>query len=355
MPWLDWVFTKNPLVNLLRDRTNAFATLAAKLIQDRQKQLASSSLSSPPPHPSSSPTAETKQTATQQRLFIDHFLAAQQTHPSTVDARTVTIYATTNIMAGSDTVAIALRTIFYMLLRHPDVYARLQAEIDGAFLGGHTTTHTTDITTNNPTDQQKQQCKPNHAFPIPFTLASTNLPYLSAVIHESLRIHPPVGLPLERIVPASGLSMHDGHTIPPGVQVACHAWPMHLLNPTIWGPEPESFRPERWLQGGETTDTKNETEKEYTTRIQAMKNASLAFGAGSRICMGRHLSMVQIMKLVPSLLLRYRFELVDKNKEWKVVCGWFVRQAEMDMFVERREWVDGGEVGKGIGCKRDRV
>jgi cytochrome P450 len=115
---------------------------------------------------------------------------------------------------------------------------------------------------------------------------------------------------------------------------------MHLLNEAIWGPEPESFRPERWLQGGGGDE--NETEKEYASRIQAMKNASLAFGAGSRICMGRHLSMVQIMKLVPSLLLRYRFELVDTDKEWKVVCGWFVRQAEMDVFVETRsEWADG--------------
>lgn len=52
--------------------------------------------------------------------------------------------------------------------------------------------------------------------------------------------------------------------------------------------------------------------------------------------MGRHLSMVQIAKLVPSLLLKFGFELVDKEHGWKVIAGWFVRQAEMNVFIEPR-------------------
>lgn len=284
MPWLDWLQRKNWLANLFRDPTNAFATLAASLIRDRQAALlASPGTLKPSP-----------------RLFIDHFLAAQQSHPAVVDARTVVIYTTTNIMAGSDTVAIALRTIFYMVLRHPAVRARLLAEIDAAGL----------------------------AFPVSWE-QSRRLPYLDAVIRESLRVHPPVGLPLERVVPAAGLAMRDGSHVPAGVQVGCHAWPIHLLDP-VWGPEPRQFRPERWLRA------EGESVEGHADRLGGMGRASLAFGAGSRICMGRHLAAVQIAKLVPSLLMKFRFELVDREREWELVSGWFVRQAGMDVNIDKR-------------------
>lgn len=288
MPWIDWLQTKNWAVNLFRNKTNAFATFAASLIQEREKALASSSSEKVSP-----------------RFFIDHFLAAKHTHPNVVDARTVVIYTTTNIMAGSDTVAIALRTIFYMMLRRADVRERLLSELNAA--------------------------SPKLSVPVTYA-ESQRLPYLNAVIQESLRIHPPVGLPLERVVPAEGLKMHDGTHIPAGVQVGCHAWPIHLLDP-VWGPEPKEFRPERWLRA----EARGESVEEHAARVAAMKRASLAFGAGSRMCMGRHLSAVEMAKLVPTLLMKFQFELVDANKDWEVVSGWFVRQTEMDVFIKPRE------------------
>ncbi|KAK0723551.1 cytochrome P450 [Lasiosphaeria miniovina] len=291
MPWLDWLQRKNWVVNIFRDRTNPFATIAASLIRDRQAALIATS---------SSEDAEKK--APSPRLFIDHFLDAQETHPAVVDSRTVVIYTTTNIMAGSDTVAIALRTLFYMVLRHAGVRARLLAELDAA--------------------------APGLTFPVSWE-QSQRLPYLDAVIQESLRIHPPVGLPLERVVPAAGLTMRDGSRVPAGVQVGCHAWPIHLLDP-VWGPEPKQFRPERWLRAA------GESAEAHAERVAAMKRTMLAFGAGSRMCMGRHLAAVQIAKLVPSLLMKFRFELVEPLRDWDLVCGWFVRQANMDVFVDKR-------------------
>lgn len=286
MPWLDWLQTKNALVNLFRDRSNAFAKLAATLIHDRQVALASGSAKTSP------------------RLFIDHFLDAQKKHSNVVDDRTVVIYTTTNIMAGSDTVAIALRTIFYMLLRPQgaEIRERLLSEIDDTKL----------------------------SFPVTWE-ESQQLPYLNAVVQESLRIHPPVGLPLERIVPNGGFVMQDGTRIPAGAQIGCHSWPIHLLDP-VWGAEPREFQPERWLQN----TAQGESNENYRVRVAAMNRALFAFGAGSRACMGRHLSLVQISKLVPSLLMKFDFELVDKDRGWKTIGGWFVRQSEMDAFVKSR-------------------
>lgn len=126
--------------------------------------------------------------------------------------------------------------------------------------------------------------------------------------------------------------MRDGARLPAGVQVGCHAWPMQLLDP-VWGPEPGEWRPERWLRDGE----RGEGEEDFRLRVAAMNRAMFVFGGGSRACMGRHLSMVQISKLVPSLLMKLSFELVDDERDWKTVGGWFVRQSEMDVFVKSRD------------------
>lgn len=282
MPWIDWLKNKNQLVSLFKDKTNAFARLAASLIQDRQACIKTEGVKPGP------------------RLFIDRFLDAQRAYPKIIDDRAVIICTTSNVVAGSDTVAIALRTIMYMVLRHPLIQARLLTEIDAASL----------------------------SFPVTWT-ESQQLPYLDAVIQESLRIHPPVGMVLERVVPAEGLTMLDGKRIPAGVQVGVHPWAVHLLD-SVWGPEPKEFRPERWLQGP------TETVKEHQARVATMKRTSLAFRAGSRQCMGKHLSTVQIAKLIPSLFMKYRFELVEENRDWNVVCSWFVRQADIDVHIKRR-------------------
>ncbi|KAH8202691.1 hypothetical protein TruAng_003177 [Truncatella angustata] len=282
MPWIDWLKTKNWVVNLFRDKTNGFAIFTAALIEDRRKEMAQITEQPGP------------------RLFIDRFFEAQRTHPSVVDDRTVVIYTTSNVMAGSDTVAITLRAIFYMVLRDNNVRRRLVEEIDAAGL----------------------------SFPVTWE-ESQRLPYMNAVIQESLRIHPPVGHALERVVPTDGLTMLDGMIIPSGCQVGVHPWAVHHIDP-IWGTNPKKFKPERWLQAAE------ESAEEYQNRVAAMKRASLAFGAGSRGCMGRHLSIVQIAKLVPSIFMKFRFDLVDESRDWEVVCSWFVRQSRMDVFIGRR-------------------
>lgn len=47
---------------------------------------------------------------------------------------------------------------------------------------------------------------------------SAALPYLSAVIEESLRMYPPFVTSLARIIPAGGASV-DGHFVPEGVRL----------------------------------------------------------------------------------------------------------------------------------------
>lgn len=120
-----------------------------------------------------------------------------------------------------------------------------------------------------------------------------------AVIRESMRMHPGVGLPLERIVPSSGLKTPNGTTLPSGTIVGMSAWVVHM-NKTVFGQDAASFVPERWLQYQDI-----ETEDEFKARLQNMNAVDLTFGGGKRICLGKHVALLQIYKLIPTMFLKY--------------------------------------------------
>lgn len=102
------------------------------------------------------------------------------------------------VMAGSDTAGISLCAIVYYVLETPRIQQRLHSEL---------------VSTG-------------FSSPFSFKLLE-NLPYLAAVILEATRVHPGVGLPLERIVPPEGLGLSDGRYIPAGTIVGMNAWVVH--------------------------------------------------------------------------------------------------------------------------------
>lgn len=71
------------------------------------------------------------------------------------------------------------------------------------------------------------------------------LPYLSAVITEAGRIHPPFGLPFEREVPSKG-AIICGHPLKGGTVVGMSAWVAHR-DPNVFGEDCDEWSPERWL------------------------------------------------------------------------------------------------------------
>ena len=89
-----------------------------------------------------------------------------------------------NIFAGSDTTAATLRAIFYFLCRNPEAHQKLLNEVDEAAQKGEISN------------------------PVTFAEAQ-NMKYLQAVIKEGLRIHPAVGVLLERVVPEGGAEFGD--------------------------------------------------------------------------------------------------------------------------------------------------
>ncbi|KAL8850367.1 MAG: hypothetical protein Q9221_004687 [Calogaya cf. arnoldii] len=110
--------------------------------------------------------------------------------------------------------------VFYHLLKNPTTLARIRREIDDAARKGHISELVT--------------WKQSH-----------NLPYLDACVKEASRLHPPIGFPLERIVPESGLEV-DGYHIPPGTRVSMNPWAVHR-EVGLYGNDPDVWRPERWM------------------------------------------------------------------------------------------------------------
>lgn len=157
------------------------------------------------------------------------------------------------------------------------------------------------------------------------------LPYLDAVIKEAFRVHPAAGLPLERVVPAGGATI-AGNFVPGGTIVGCSAWVLHG-NPDIFGSDAAFFRPERWLESNDSGSSKSGEAE----RIKEMNAAMFHFGSGSRTCIGKNISLLEIYKVVPSLLRGFEVEFKEGGGEWKLWNSWFVRQLEFEVRFRRRE------------------
>lgn len=126
---------------------------------------------------------------------------------------------------------------------------------------------------------------------------TSKLPYLGAVIKEAMRIHSPVGLILERVVPEGGVTI-CGQYLPEGTIVGC--------NPAVIGHSKkiygqdycvDQFWPERWLEADETLKAQ-------------MDRCFMAFGSGKRTCIGKNISLLEIHKLVPLLLTKFKVRLL---------------------------------------------
>ncbi|KAI1420446.1 cytochrome P450 [Xylaria sp. FL1777] len=197
--------------------------------------------------------------------IVGQLFQAQQTKPEINDL-TIAFMMTSNVFAGSDTTSIALRGIFLNLMRYPQVVAKLRAEL-------------------------RQ---------FPALIASPeaeSCPYLQAVIYESLRIFSPAGFILDRDVPPEGMLICGRH-VPGGTMVGASPWVIHRST-LIWGEDADQFRPERWLDCEDPG---------------SLRRFFFAFGGGTRTCIGRNISWLEIQKLVPTLLMRYDFKLPDDVK-----------------------------------------
>jgi cytochrome P450 len=171
----------------------------------------------------------------------------------------------TLLLTGHETSACALSWTWYLLSQHPEVEAKLKAELLSHL----------------------QERLP--------TIADLHyLPYAQKVIKESLRLYPPAwGM--------NRIALKDceigGYAVPAGAAVAMSQWVMHrdsryFENPTV-------FNPDRWTE---------EMEKGLP------RYAYFPFGGGPRLCVGRDFTMLELVLVVATVAQRYQFRLVPEHR-----------------------------------------
>ncbi|KAI0904509.1 cytochrome P450 [Ustulina deusta] len=213
--------------------------------------------------------------------LLGQMLATQQVKPQFLDSHILHMIST-NVLAGSDTTSTALRATLWLLCTHPEVLARLRAELREK------------MAEDGP--EENKGGNENQTGVWKFT-KSEQCPYLQAVLYESLRLFPPAAVTLDRVVPAGGM-MAGPHHVPAGTVVGTSPWVIQRL-PELWGSDADKFRPERWLD----KETESQRQRYF-----------FAFGRGSRFCLGRNISWIEMEKLVPTLIMNFDIEIeMDGN------------------------------------------
>ncbi len=163
----------------------------------------------------------------------------------------------TIVFAGHETTAVMLAWAFYCLHGNPDALRALHAEID-------------------PLDEQVD----------PETVA--RLPYLEAVLNETLRLYPPVHIIHRRLL--KPLALGD-YQLQPGDAVAAGTFATHRMASLY--PEPDRFLPQRFI------------DRSYSAF------EFLPWGGGARRCLGAAFAMYEMKLVLFALLKRYRFKLLE--------------------------------------------
>jgi cytochrome P450 len=106
---------------------------------------------------------------------------------------------------------------------------------------------------------------------IPALRPVDKLPYLDAVIKETLRVYPAIPMSEPRIAPSKGAEIYGVH-VPGGTVCSLQPYTENR-NPRVF-PDPEKFDPERWM-------ISRDSEK-----YKEMNRAMWSFSSGGRMCIG---------------------------------------------------------------------
>lgn len=199
--------------------------------------------------------------------LLSRLVTAQDDDGSKMTDKQLRDEAMTLYLAGHETTALTLTWSWYLLSRHPRVEAKLVDEWK-AVLGGRAPT----------------------ADDLP------KMPYTDAVITEAMRVFPPVYLIGREATTDLELG---GYRVKKGYTIFMSQWVSHR-DPRYF-PEPEEFRPERWLDG-------------LAKRLP--KYAYYPFGGGPRVCIGNTFALIEAAILLATVGQKYQFTLAtDKPAE----------------------------------------
>ncbi|MFJ8041862.1 cytochrome P450 [Kitasatospora sp. NPDC096147] len=169
------------------------------------------------------------------------------------------------LLAGHETTATSLTFTLHLLGQHPEVQARVHAEVDGLLGDGRR----------------------------PAAADYNELPYLTMVLKEAMRLFPAAPVIGRRAVAESVIG---GTVIPAGANVMVSPYVIHR-HLGHWE-DPERFDPER-----------------FTPEAEAARHryAWFPFGGGPRACIGQHFSMLESVLGLAAVLRAFEVTAVDRE------------------------------------------
>ncbi|KAJ5726581.1 cytochrome P450 [Penicillium malachiteum] len=193
------------------------------------------------------------------------------------------------LIAGSETPAKVNAVLWYHLLANPTKLQRLRAELTRVY--------------------------PDPKHPLPSLTELEKLPYLNACILEGLRLQSGVSGRSHRLAPTS-LS-YGAWTIPARTPLSSISVFQHY-DPVRF-PDPQAFLPERWL-----------LEDGSGIRVE-LKRSIVAFGAGTRYCLGTSLAYAELYLMAVALATRVDMELFETAiDDVKIALDWTISQPKPD-------------------------
>lgn len=195
----------------------------------------------------------------------------------------------TFLAAGHETTSSALTWTAYLVAKHPEIQKSLYEEI-------HSTLPSPNQTISSSSDSDSD-------------LASKfeSAPLLNGVCNEALRLYPTVPITIRTNPhPVTLLNQH----IPSSTQFILSPWAINR-NPSSWGPDADSFLPQRWIDTDPTTgETRANNHGGATSNYDI-----LTFLHGPRSCIGQGFAKAELRCLVAALVGRFELELARPEEE----------------------------------------
>jgi len=163
-------------------------------------------------------------------------------------------------LAGHETTAITLSWAFYLLERNPECEKRLHEELEEVIKGA------------TPTFEDLPK-----------------LVYARAVIDETLRLYPPVHVFSRQAIAEDEIM---GKKVPAQSMMVISSWLLHR-HELLWD-KPNAFRPDRFMP-------------DAAKKIHPF--AYIPFGAGARVCLGKHLGIMEAVLLLAMTAQKFKLRL----------------------------------------------
>jgi cytochrome P450 len=181
-------------------------------------------------------------------------------------------------LAGHENPQLALMSLMYLLGSHTDVQEAVRKEIATLFPANASADY-----------------EPNYS-------DLHNLPLLTSVLYESLRMFPPISQLINRRTTAP-VVLGNKIPVPRGVYMGYNAYSTNR-DTEFWGADSEDFKPSRW---GATNEEIN-----HLYRRANSKGSFISFHGGRRACLGQKFAMQQLRITLAELVRGCRWR-VDES------------------------------------------